>query len=110
MLIEKDSKLVFSVAELLTVFIEEPAASDWVENILIKQRLISDLSQVIDEVSSSIDNEAIGRRFASTLHLVCLLWPKFNSPYLDAVLSSDFYKKLTHVFFDAVEKAKANAP
>lgn len=109
-LLEKDTKLVFGIAELLTVFINEPVATEWVQNVLIKQLLIADLSNVIDEVSQSMENEKVATRFASTLHLLCLLWQKFDTAYLEAVLNSNFYNMLTRVFFTSMDKGKANAP
>lgn len=109
-LLEKDTKLVYGIAELLAVFINEPVANEWVQDVLIKQLLIADLSKVIDDVSESMENEKVATQFTSTLHLLCLLWQKFDTAYLEAVSNSNFYNKLTRVFFTAIEKERMNAP
>ena len=70
-LVERDETLIYSIAELITVFISDSTASAHVEKSLI-DKLIADLDTELEGLLRSEETES--NRFRYLLHLFCLLW------------------------------------
>uniref|UniRef100_A0A915E7Q5 UBA domain-containing protein n=1 Tax=Ditylenchus dipsaci TaxID=166011 RepID=A0A915E7Q5_9BILA len=100
---EKDQMLMFSISELLAVFINDPVAIDWVQDVLIK-RLIEDLEKLVTQFSEE-SNAELSTRFASLLHLFCLLWQNFDNIKRQHKLDSKLIPPLL-LCIDMYEKEK----
>ncbi|KAI1715515.1 E3 ubiquitin-protein ligase [Ditylenchus destructor] len=106
-LVEKDQMLMFSVAELLAVFVNDPVAKDWAQNVLVKQSLIAELEQLIDKFSAKsqpTEQDALVNRFASLLHMFCLLWQGFDNIKVYSLLQPNFYDKTAGILFSLIEE------
>lgn len=108
-LIERDHALVFSVSELLSVFSNNLFASNWMQNVLVK-KLLSDLENIVVNIGENSENfeqfDQMADKFASLLHLFCLLWQVFDNVKLYSLLGDDFCKHITDILFLIVEKQK----
>lgn len=93
---EQEPSIVFNAADLLRVFIYDSEIKDWAEQTLIKNTFVKELNDILIELANNFEKaeEAQVKRFASQIHLICLLWDRFGDVYINSLCECDFYNNV----------------
>src|SRR5689334_23022018 len=96
---EKEPSIVFSVSDLLRVFVYSTEIKEWADSMLIRKIFVTDLNTTLMELAANFEQakESQIKKFASQIHLICLLWNGFDDVYINALRECDFYNNIISV-------------
>lgn len=105
---EKEPSVVFSVADLLRVFIYSNEIKEWADSVLIRKTFVTDLNTTLAELAANFEQapEAQVKKFASQIHLICLLWNGFDDVYINALRECNFYNNIINVVTQIIQTGK----
>lgn len=108
---EKEPSIVFSVADLLRIFIHDSEIKEWSETMLIKNVFVRELNSTLVELCKNFDSaeELKVKQFASQIHLICLLWSGFDDVYINALKDCDFYSNVITIVSKIINTGKHSA-
>lgn len=99
---------MFSVAELLRVFIYDSEIKEWSETMLIKNVFVRELNTTLTELCKDFEkvDEVQVKQFASQIHLICLLWNGFDDVYINSLKEFDFYNNVIQLVSQIINTGK----
>ncbi|VDK23039.1 unnamed protein product [Anisakis simplex] len=79
--VELGVELVFNTSDLLSAIIDSVDAK-WRENVLVKKYFVSDIVEMLRNLTTHPDDEKLTQSLSTRLHLSCLLWDSIADEYL----------------------------
>ncbi|CAD5226865.1 unnamed protein product [Bursaphelenchus xylophilus] len=109
-LLQRNSSIIYSIADLLKVFIHDQDASEWLGEKMVDQLFVSKFDELISSLLEDLSQEEKVVVFGSHCHLICLLWSGFDEVFIRKLEDRNLYSKSVDLLTKVIEDSSTESP
>lgn len=103
-LLRKDPNIVYSISDLLRVFVHDSVVAEWSGDKIVRQMFVNEFNERLDVLLNDPRHKEDSVLFSSQAHLVCLLWNGFGDSFLAELAEHNLYTKAVGLLSKLVEE------